>query len=993
MAKEIEFSRLVAQVAANFDEMQNGGGVLYVTDQSNIGNQPLFDTWLDSFKEQKIWRERREHDCDTCRSFIKRIGPVVSLNLSDEGKIVRRTLWEGEELETLVKDTEYENPVRVMRELMRSLPIEKEFIVTREWLNSLHLKSYEAGRTLLVGSPNGKSNIVTYDKENANTKVTYETKYEEVVTSKGKKIMQPHKVKILTPLKNGGRVIPGKQYNFTHFHCLLNPGFIQEESKSACGGFFDIGDTKAGRENKTKDRYRILNELFNLPDSGFLTALELFKSQELWEKDGGEALMSAIIKLREEFKEVPTEERPQWVWYKAHSLGRGMSCFKDNAIYSSIIEPLSELEIRDQAALSKYPSLSGKINKSVGVIRQLLIQKGVVDYNTRVDPAKMNRCSTENANKKNIDAAEKFIVENGYESAFLETSFLTMSDIPTSLVNYKDSSSKTITKAEENSRKSRLLVAFETSTEDQDSVPTTEGVILTSRFKDAKTIDINEFNQKILPDVKSMKVLFPSTLSDRVAVLFTAKDRTAKPIYSWKNNNGWVNITGHSGKSNIVSSVKNSVKKMGAYTDGYMSYSLQFFEEDSRLDRQLRKYDPDAHIIEFDDRFQCKDHIYYGHHNFSLRNPKQEDFIKNRSSMSWSGGVLDHDCRQMEKALDGSDEYIAIENIYYPYKDSIKDGYVAVVANYFAGGHTVKHWKAQVTVGDRTKEYDYSDVTRVNDWILISLLHFKDTELIEWIDGDKLSTFKSKVIKVIDRDGNYKSTYPKPQELVNETNEKVWGLNCGKFHPVSLICPSPNYWESSVGTKYWFFILKGMRIDTELPTINPQFLNNDLKKYRKGIQGIIMRDYEGYKGVPGKKLFCLKPSDTSEQLAGIQIQDGDGEVSLITSVVLNSGRKDVWKITFGNVKAVVNPTIASTTSSDKEVVVRSKSDSLVYFDTVSNTCVSLTSENYLSEFDFILSDDLLKRIEEEEVIRVKPGYEVIKKGDVYFTRKKEEKKN
>lgn len=1008
MAKNIDFSEVVKLISENFTNMQEKGNVLYVTNQSNIGGKPLFDQWLDAFGEDSpIWRERREHDCDTCRSFVKRFGPVVSLREEDvkelvpgtkdqyttRKKVVRHTIWDGEDLENLVKDTIYEKPVRIMRELMMSLPIEKELVVTKQWVETMHLKSYEAGRTIiLVGSPNGEQNSVVYDGDNANCKVVSEIREVVETTAKGKTIRKNVKEHVKVPFNNGGRIVPGQVYNFFHFRAYLKPEFVQDEEKSADGGFFDIGDTKEGRENKTKDRHRILQEIFNLPEDGLKTARDLFKDGELWNKEGGEALINGVMKLREEYQSVPEDERTEWVWYKAHFVHKSIAGFKGNAIWDAVVSPVSDIDVRKSGAIEAYPDKAPRITLSAEVLRKSAVEKGKQDYNTRMDPERASRCIAANANKTNIDNAINFIQKNGYEEAFMESDFLTLRDIPASLVEYRNSSKKTITKAAENEGKGALLVAFQESTAEQDE-PSTEGVILSSKFKSARRIDINDFKKNVLPDVTRMQVLLQSNHADSIAVLFTSKDRSAKPIYKWGNNCGWVNMNGHSGKSYAnASAVKAAVKKMGAYTDAYMSMSLQYFSEDEK-DRRYPKFDLDLRVVELTDKFVNVDYICFHSHNFSKRNPSEEDFVRYRSSMSRSGGVLDHDSRCMEPALDKSGEYLAVENIYYPKKENIKDGYIAVLGNYFGGEHSTKDWKAQVTVGEQIKEYEYPYETSPGSWNLIALLHFKDHELIEWIDGDDLETYRPKIkhdcITIVDK-------YPTPIELAApETNEKVCGLECGKFHDVFLVSVSPNRYLTDKGTLYHMLILRGMRIDKELPTINPQFLNDELYKYRKGVQGMIDRDFYGYNNKPGKKLFCLKPSDTAEQLVGLQVQDGDGNIEIITKVEMKSGAKHVYRLTFGNVKAVKPTAAPGTKSTGKEVVVLDPDkDNLRYYDTQANTCLDLNKAEYeyLSDFDFFLSKDILEKIENGDLVRVKPGYEVIKKGDYYTARKREEKK-
>jgi len=111
----MEFSKFKSAVAHQFQKISKGA--LFVTD---VSKDDLWDTYLNSFPDgsNTLYRERRSHDCNSCKQFIKAVGNVVSV---DKGKLV--TIWDIK----IPSDPEYQVVADAMAALVRGRSISNVF--------------------------------------------------------------------------------------------------------------------------------------------------------------------------------------------------------------------------------------------------------------------------------------------------------------------------------------------------------------------------------------------------------------------------------------------------------------------------------------------------------------------------------------------------------------------------------------------------------------------------------------------------------------------------------------------------------------------------------------------------------------------------------------------------------------------------------------------------------------------------------------------------
>lgn len=113
-----QFARLVAEA---FQRMAKAGPVLV----AGVTGDDLYATYLGSFPEgtDPVFRKRTEHDCSSCKNFVRRVGNVVAIN--DEGAV--RTIWD----EAAKSAPEhYKHVASVMREKVLAAPISDLFRVS-----------------------------------------------------------------------------------------------------------------------------------------------------------------------------------------------------------------------------------------------------------------------------------------------------------------------------------------------------------------------------------------------------------------------------------------------------------------------------------------------------------------------------------------------------------------------------------------------------------------------------------------------------------------------------------------------------------------------------------------------------------------------------------------------------------------------------------------------------------------------------------------------
>lgn len=220
----------------------------------------------------------------------------------------------------------------------------------------------------------------------------------------------------------------------------------------------------------------------------------------------------------------------------------------------------------------------------------------------------------------------------------------------------------------------------------------------------------------------------------------------------------------------VTDSIKEQVKAAGGKVEGELRISLSWFNYD----------DLDLHVIE-----PGGNKIYYA----------------NKLS-AFTGGHLDVDMN-----AGGGNTRKAVENIIFPNRNRISEGkYQVIVNNYFLRETKDVGFIVEVECRGEvfTFEHSKSPLSKGNANV-VTLNYSRENGIT--IEGD----VKSSTIST-----------------------QKWGISTNKFHKVSMIMNSPNFWEGNIGNRHTFFVLEGAKNDE--PAVRGffnEFLKPELEKNKR----------------------------------------------------------------------------------------------------------------------------------------------------------------
>lgn len=132
------FKTFAQAVQTQYDKMAKSGELYVVENDQDL----LWDVYLDAFPEgtNPVFRERTEHDCNTCKSFVRRLGGVIAIK---DGEVV--SVW----------DVQMDSPVyavvaQTMASWVREMRIDRVFRSSEERYGASKTRSLDEEGALQI---------------------------------------------------------------------------------------------------------------------------------------------------------------------------------------------------------------------------------------------------------------------------------------------------------------------------------------------------------------------------------------------------------------------------------------------------------------------------------------------------------------------------------------------------------------------------------------------------------------------------------------------------------------------------------------------------------------------------------------------------------------------------------------------------------------------------------------------------------------------------
>lgn len=412
-----------------------------------------------------------------------------------------------------------------------------------------------------------------------------------------------------------GVVKPDEIRTFNHFHLDLPTQFVDMTGSSV---ETIMGNFRTDKEVFKRAMDEISIDTFNL-------VKDLIKQGSLLNGDAYLPKMETMVPYKAEYDTLSAAQKDNWCWNTSYKLP--IAKFR-NELIGTLCSELSQGEDLNSACQS---------------------------WNKRVDPANYMK-ATAPITQSQIDAAQKFVRENGYTESF-NRRIATIDDIKVTEIKHINSGNGTIEE----------VSIF-------DNVKPNKSRHQRNKFENIEEISIVKFMKDVLPTATSVEAFLDNKHEGNMVTLTTANSDESKPMFKWDNNYSWTYNGNLAGKSQI----KEAVKEQGGIVDGVLNFRLAWNDSgDDQSDLDIWASEPGGVKIGYSTGYR-KD-------SGNVRTPQS--------------GQLD-----VDNTNPGSK--MGVENITWNNKAKMRDGVYKLWINQYSSRNS-KGFKVEIEFDGDIYEYSY----------------------------------------------------------------------------------------------------------------------------------------------------------------------------------------------------------------------------------------------------------------------------------------------
>lgn len=412
-----------------------------------------------------------------------------------------------------------------------------------------------------------------------------------------------------------GVVKPNEIRTFDHFHLDLPKKFVDTTGAS-------VESIMAGYRTDKEVFKRAMDEIsidtFNL-------VRDLIKQGSLLNGETHLPKMEKMVPFKNEYDGLSAKQKDNWCW--ATSYGLLIAKFR-NELIGVLCSELSQGEDLNTACQS---------------------------WNKRVDPANYMK-ATAPITQSQIEAAKKFVAENGYTESF-NRRIATIDDIKVTEIKHINAGNGTIEE----------VSIF-------DAVKPNKSRHQRNKFDNIEEISIVKFMKDVLPTATSVEAFLDNKHEGNMVTLTTSVTDESKPMFKWDNNYSWTYNGNLAGKSMI----KDAVKEQGGIVDGVLNFRLAWNDGgQDTSDLDIWASEPGGVKIGY-----------------------STDYRKDRGNKRTpQSGQLD-----VDNTNPGSK--MGVENITWTDKNKMRDGVYKLWINQYSARNS-KGFKVEIEVDGEIHEYTY----------------------------------------------------------------------------------------------------------------------------------------------------------------------------------------------------------------------------------------------------------------------------------------------